>query len=352
MQVVERAFHKVNVREHLDFWHPIGVIAECGSSAEELNEAAFGKMPVVYFDADKAKRGPGFYVGSDSASIGHLAAQHLLALGLPNYAFVAFRLPLFWSNDRRRHFVKEVTRAGKPCIVFDMEHKQRAHVRQAALARWLGSLPRPCGIFAANDYVGEEILNTCAQLGISVPEEIAVLGVDNDENLCEVVSPTLSSIEPDFIRGGYIAAELLDRIISGEVKRPQTISFSASRIVVRQSSRRIACDRKKVAAALELIRRRACSGLSAADVVAAIGEPRRTAEMHFREVVGKSIHEEIDDVRFAKVVQLLGNPFQYLDAVHSMCGFATSVAMRKAFRLRMGCSMREWRKQHLNHGRI
>ena len=346
VQVVERVFHKVNVRELLDFWKPVGIIAECGSGADELNDDAFGGLPVVYFDADRSKRGSGFYVGSDGASVGRLAAKHLLALKLPNYACAAFRLPLFWDRERREAFVEKVTKAGVGCSVFASEREQLPHVRQAALAEWVGGLPRPCGIFAANDYVGEEIVNICEQLGLSVPDDIAVLGVDNDEEICENATTTLSSIAPDFAEGGYLAAELLGKVIEDRSLKPTVIHFPVTRVVTRKSTRRIACDRRRIVEAVEMIRVRACEGLSVPDVVSFIGQPRRTAEMHFREATGRSIHEEIDEVRFAKVFELLKNPRQSLESIVDLAGFSTGVALRKAFRLRTGMSMRVWRQAH------
>ncbi len=347
VQVVERAFHKVNVREQLDFWKPIGVIAECGSGARELNAASFGDIPAVYFDADRATSGAGCYVGSDSDSISRLAARHLLSLGLPNYAFATFRLPMFWARERSEAFAEAVAKSGKGCFVFDPERELRPDARQRQLTAWLRNLPRPCGIFAANDYVGEEIINICGQLGISVPNDIAVLGVDNDEQICERLVPTLSSIAPDFVYGGYLAAKMLGEAIDGAATPDGDVSlFATDRLVVRQSTRRIACDRKRVADAVEMIRKRALEGLSVPDVVAFIGEPRRTAEMHFREATGRSIHEEIDEVRFAKVFELLRNPRQELGAIPYLCGFSTGVALRKAFLLRTGLSMRDWRKKN------
>ena len=345
LQVVERAFHKVNVRQQLDFWRPVGVIAECGSGAEELKASAFEDLPVVYFDADRERRGPGYYVGSDSAAVAKLAAEHLLALGIKNYAFVGFRIPMFWVRERCGAFVAAIAKSGHGCHVFDTGREQLPHVRQAELAEWVRNLPRPCGVFAANDYVGEELLNICAQQGISVPDELAVVGVDNDEAVCENTTPSLSSIAPDFEQGGYLAAELLGRLIDGARLKPRFVTFGVSRVVTRQSSRRMACDRGRVAEAVEMIRRRACEGISAAEVVKFIGEPRRTAEMHFREATGRSIHDEIDEVRFAKVFELLKNPRQSIDAISDLCGFKTGVALRKAFRLKTGLSMRDWRKE-------
>ena len=347
VQVVERAFHKVNVREQIDFWRPIGVIAECGSGADELNAASFGDIPAVYFDADRSIRGERCHVSSDSFSIGQLAARHLLSLGLSNYAFATFRLPMFWARERCEAFVEAITKGGKGCFVFDPERELRPDMRQRQLTDWLRNLPRPCGIFAANDYVGEEVINICGQLGISVPNDIAVLGVDNDEQICERLVPTLSSIAADFAHGGYLAAQMLGEMIDGAVSSDGEVRlFAADRVVVRQSTRRIACDRRRVADAVEMIRKRALEGMSVADVVAFMEEPRRTAEMHFREATGRSIHEEIDDVRFAKVFELLRNPRQSLGSIPDLCGFSTGVALRKAFFLRTGLSMRDWRKKN------
>ena len=347
VQVIERAFHKVNVRQQLDFWRPVGVIAECGSGADELNATTLGGLPVVYFDADSSTRGAGYYVGSDSVDISSAAARHLLSLGFENYAFATFRLPMFWARERRDSFAKVISKAGRGCSVFDPEHEQRPNARQRELTSWLRNLPRPCGIFAANDYVGEEIINICGQLGISIPNDIAVLGVDNDEQICESLVPTLSSIAPDFAHGGFLAAQLLGEIIDGAAAPDGEVRiFATDRVVIRQSTRRIACDRRRVADAVEMIRKRALEGMSVSDVIAFIGEPRRTAEMHFREATGRSIHDEIDEVRFAKVFELLRNSRQSLDAIPDLCGFNTGVALRKAFKVKTGLSMRDWRKKN------
>ena len=115
----------------------------------------------------------------------------------------------------------------------------------------------------------------------------------------------------------------------------------------RQSTRHIAGSCERIADAVEMIRRRACEGISAKDVASYIGVPRRTAEMQFRAATGRSIHQEIDEVRFAKVFALLKNPRQTLDAIPDLCGFSTCVALRKAFKLRTGLSMREWRARNV-----
>jgi LacI family transcriptional regulator len=347
VQVIERSFHRVRADEALAFWKPAGAIAECGSGADELNRATFGELPVVYFDADRRARGPGFYVGQDNVAVARLAAAHLFALGLDHYAFASFRLPMFWNAERRDAFADEMAARGRRVHVFDPGRALPPMVRQRRIRQWVRALPLPCGVFASNDYVGEEVVNACVALGLRVPDDVAVLGVDNDAGLCDNLSPTLSSIATDYERGGYLAAELLDAVISGAAKGQKSVLFSPSKVVRRQSTRRLACDRSKVAEALDFVRRRACEGISAADVVARMGVPRRTAELHFREATGRSILEEIDDVRFARVFELLGNPGQNLKSISDFAGFGSPAALRKAFRLKTGLSMSEWRRRDM-----
>ena len=143
VQVVERAFREVNVKRQLDFWQPVGVIAECGSGASELNAESFGTVPAVYFDADRAVHGPGCYVTLDSEKVGALAAEHLLSLDLPHYAFAAFRLPLFWARERCEAFVKAVQRSrGCGVSVFDPRREQVPDVRPPSPAWDRSARPR------------------------------------------------------------------------------------------------------------------------------------------------------------------------------------------------------------------
>ena len=344
LQIIERAFHEVNVSRQLDFWRPIGVIAESGGVAGKIDSSVFGSVPVVYLDAERAENGSGHYVGSDPVAIAQAAAGHLLGLGLPNYGFVTYNQKIFWADERCDAFVREITRASKGCFVFSPGSQLKPHVWQKKLLEWLSALPLPCGLFVANDYVGEDVVNICALEGIDIPGDISVIGVDNDAVVCENLPVTLSSVVPDFVRGGYLGMQSLAQVIDGKAKNGSFRQFGVSHLVVRQSTRRMACNRSKVADAVEFIRKTACEGISAADVVSFMGEPRRTAEMHFREAVGRSIHEEIDEVRFAKVFELLKNPRQSLTAISDLCGFPSGAALRKAFSLRTGMSMRDWRK--------
>ena len=182
-------------------------------------------------------------------------------------------------------------------------------------------------------------------LGLRVPDDLAVLGVDNDRTICENTSPTLSSVDPCTEQSGFVAAKMLSEQMSGHGGRPTRKLFPPSNIVERASTRRLSCDRSKVASALETIRCRACDGIGVADVVAEMGVSRRAAEKHFRLATGQSILEEINNVRFERVFELLRDPQRQIGAIAGLCGFSTEVALRKAFRLRTGMSMKDWRSQ-------
>ena len=213
VQVVERAFHKVDVRETLKFWNLDGIIAECGSGAEELNRRAFGKLPVVYIDRDPKHCKGEMVVRLDSEGVGRMAAKELLSLGLYNFAFVPFKLPMCWGEERVRAFEADIKAAGKSYFQFRRPCEASPAKQREALEKWLKNLPKPCGIFASNDYVSEEVVMAAARLKIAMPSQLAIIGVDNDEQICESANPPLTSIMPDFADGGYLAAQLLGRMI-------------------------------------------------------------------------------------------------------------------------------------------
>lgn len=346
VQVVERLFRRLNVRELLDTWHPVGVIAECGAGGDELTTKAFGQTPVVYIDAEPTHFGPGFYVNLDTADVGRRAADYLQTLGYPNFAYVPFRTPVFWCAERREAFQETLSHTGQTCRVFESDCGADLSRWRVELQKWLWELPRPCSLFAANDGMAEQVVDACAILGLSVPSDIAVLGVDNEEPICENCLPTLSSIAVDFFGAGYRAAELLGERLVDPARAPTAVNYRVMRVVTRQSTRLCARGRIDVDAALEYIRRHAHEGIGVGDVVRELNVQRRTAELQFRRVTGQSILDAINDVRFAKVFDMLAHSRQSLKVIHDFCGFATASALRKAFRHRTGLSMSAWRDRH------
>ena len=347
VQMVSAALSAARIRKSIEFWKPAGIIVECGDTLK-VTSSLFMGVPTVMIDIGRRTPPARFnVVGFDSAAAGRLGAEHLLALDLPAYSYIGYWHPMLWDRQRRRAFAETVLKAGRPVSEFFSFLPLPPAERHKRLRAWMKALPHPCGVMACNDTVGEEVLNICSQLGLRVPEDIAVLGVDNDVTLCENTDPPLASIVPGTYRSGLLAAQILARLMSSGVSRdaePVQMTYPPLGVEMRQSSRRIRCDQSKVASALEMIRRCACDGMRVADVVAAMGMSRRAAEQHFRLATGKSILEEISDVRFGKVFELLRDPNRQIGAIAGTCGFSTEVALRKAFRLRTGMSMSAWRK--------
>lgn len=345
VHLVERAFDKMSVRALLEEFDPIGVIAGSPTSPDGREVETLARLPVVYLNTDEEVYSRMNYVGVDNESIGRVAAEHLLGLGLRSFAYVPFPRPVFWDAQRREGFVNAIIQAGFGCSVFSSPRGGRVEARIRKLQTWLKDQPRPCGVFASNDYVGGEVVNAAVRRGVRIPEEMAVLAVDNDELVCENLPVSLSSISTASEEGGYLAASMLQKLIAHPRRSERQCLYSAGHVVVRQSSRRFFVNRSTVNAAVEMIRLQACNGIRVPDVVKCMGMPRRTAELYFREVTGRSILEEINEVRFQKVFELLKHPRQQLQVIADLCGFGTPSALRKAFLLRTGMSMRDWRNQ-------
>lgn len=345
VQVVECNYQKINVPKLLNFWRPAGCIAECGSDKNTFNPSSFGDIPVVYLDKDPAQKdGVRFSVNADLEGSATLAAKELLSLNLPHYAFVGFRKPLFWSTARERCFVDAIRLNGKSCHVF--EDKGDSEIRRLkGLRKFLRELPKPCGLFAAFDGTGEEVLVACQQEKIAVPDDIAVLSIDNNEEICEQTKPTLSSICPDFENAGFLCGELLALQLTNPKAEPQSRTFGLLGVVRRRSTTIFAKTDPKVTDALEFIRVHACEHIRVDDVAKVMGCSKRTAEIRFVQLVKHTIAEEIREVRLARAFALLRHPNQAIDSIANLCGYESDSTLRYAFKARTGLSMREWRKR-------
>ena len=348
IQVIERnnVDRPLDIKGIIDFWKPIGIIAECAGGVPELSCQTVGKVPLVYLDEDPdGDKGRALYVNSDNQQVGEVAAKELLSLDLPHYAFVGWRKPRFWSEIRRAAFLAAVRLHGNDCEVFECPPNATDAKRVKMLGAWLKALPKPCGIFAVHDPVAEEVLQQAAVLGLAVPEDIAVIGVDDDPIICERTIPPLTSIGLDFEQGGFLCAQLLDaRIKNPEVKSARQ-TFSVTTVTHRLSTRLFRQSDRRVTKAIAYIRRTACDGVTVPMVAAVMGLQRRMAEIVFRRETGHSIHDEIVDVRLERVESLLRNPRQEITAIAQLCGWKSSAALRAVFLSRRGKSMRAWRSE-------
>lgn len=333
-----------DVRGLLDFWKPDGVIAECGAAGGLLDPGDFKSVPAVFLD--RIPTAGEICVTSDARPIAALAAKELLSLNFRTYAYVPFKERVPWSVERGEAFAHFVRMNGCKFHCFRKRpFGDDAETYRTWLREWLRKAPKPLGILAANDYIAEIVLS-CAELErIDVPRELAVVGVDNDLDICEHTTPTLTSILLDHERAGYLAAQLLNEKMAHPRKKVAGGTFGPVCVYHRQSTFVYSRSDDRVAAALQHIRRNACDGLSARDVTAAMGCSRRLAEVRFREVTGHSILEEIISVRIERAKYLLGHTSKPIAEIAADCGYGSANALRKVFEPAVGMMPKEWRRR-------
>lgn len=245
------------------------------------------------------------WVKSDDAAIAGLAAHHFLERGFRNFAFCG-DTRFSWSNRRREQFELLIRAAGKTCSVYEPQKRPASgDVEVDRIAEWLTDLPKPIAVFASYDNRGQQVLEGCRRAGLAVPEEVAVLGVDNDEVLCALSPPPLSSITLNPRRTGWEAAALLSLMMKGEKLEPAPHLIPPIGIATRQSTDILAVADPKLAAALRYIREHACEGIRVSDVLRQCPMARRALETRFRKLLGRTPRQEILRVQLTRVKELL-----------------------------------------------
>ena len=348
LQVVEGVPSAKSLATLIDFWKPAGAIIECGGMVATVDPKVFGSLPIVFFDHDPScLPRKTFCVTHDSAATAKLAAEELLRSGVTSFAYVPFIEPRFWSEERGRAFASIISINGYCCRLFDGTKSKSDPTRhQRKLRSFLSELPKPCALFAANDATASEILTAASFSNIKIPDEIAVIGVDDVHDICEHTMPTLTSVRPDFRRGGELAAIILAGQINGKLPSDDSrrLTFGPLAVIRRSSTRRLPHFDSSVAEALEFIRRDACSGLSSNQVLKCFPCSRRQAEIRFRKTTGKSILHEIHAVQLERAKQLLREGSMPIKTIADHCGFKNPNSLGKFFKSNTGMSMGEWRK--------
>lgn len=344
------------VRRILDFWKPVGCIIE-GVADETLSDPrSFGRKPVVFCDVAPSICGNKIwerrmftsFIKHDSFATTSLAVKELKSLGQRNLAYVGFLEPTYWSDERSAAFRSETAQWDGEIRFFLYDGNQPfrdALDFQLRLRQWLKILPKPCGILAANDFMGEQILAACFELGIDVPHQVSLIGIDNEEIRCEHLRPSLTSVEPDYRRAGYLAAETLFEMVNGVDGADGYRTFGPARIVRRQSTAVTPIKSRVVSDALETIRLKACSGIKVVDILAQMGGSRSSAERLFRRVVGCSVQEKLNERRLEEVKKLLSRDDVKIESLPDFCGYRSGSFLRRHFKEMTGMTMQEWRRR-------
>ena len=332
------------LHDMLCFWDPLGCIVDCGNRSSIPPPADFGATPVVYLDCQRGLFGDrANYVSHDSAATVALCVRELMSLGLVDFAYVGHLGRQYWSEDRRRQFVRVIDSHGLRHMEFAPDAPTGELEFRMGLETFLSKLPKPCGLLAVNDEIGEMVVVAANRLGIRIPDELALVSIDNNPDVCESLSPTLSSADVDFYRSGQLTAELLDRIVRRKHRSFESATFGPTRIVRRASSRPL--EDHTIAIMIEHIRKNALRPLKAGDVTKLCKGSRRNAEKRFRKIVGHSIMEEIHSLRLAKAKSLLSSGNYQVSEIAGMCAYASESCFRKLFKSNTGVSPLAYRKR-------
>ncbi len=328
-------------------WRGDGILARIDNRG--LAEAvARSRLPVVNLRGTLADL-PFPFIGSDNEAIARMAAEHLRERGFRHFGFFGFARGYHPGLDLRGDcFRRLLAQSGCACDVLQSPPRRKPRnweQEQEWLARWIARLPKPVGIMTANDDRGLQVLDACRRAGVTVPDQVAVLGVDNDAYLCALSLPPLSSIDVNSEETGYQAAALLDRLMDGKRPPKRLPQIAPAGVIVRRSTDVLASDDAAVAEAVRCIREHACRSLSVRELVEFVGVSRTSLEPRFRAVLGRTIHQEIHRVRMERAVVLLTTTDLPIKHIARQTGFKTVQYLTRAFRAATGDTPAAFRRR-------
>jgi LacI family transcriptional regulator len=331
-----------------------GVIGRLASP--EIIEAIFAlNLPTIGMDLSDEQLADRRYIERvseicpDSHAAGRMAAEHLLERGFRRFAFCGHPKDPNWSRQRAEGFCERLEEAGFGCNIYQPPHTRSAlfwNREYPSLTAWLQSLQKPVGIMTCNDTRGRQVIEACALGGMHVPNDVAVVGVDEDPLLSELSNPPLSSVALHGERGGYQAAELLHRMMLRQAKERQRILVEPLWVVSRLSTDVVAIEDRDVAEAVRYIRETARRPIQIMDIVKHSGISRRALEIRFHRSLGWSIREEIERVRIGLAKQLLAETDLPAWRIAENIGFSSEDYLGKVFRRVTNTTLSEYRRKH------
>ena len=340
-------------------WRGDGVLARI-ESRKLLDQIAAMNIPTVDLLGLHNAAGIASF-DNDTMAVARMTADHFLERGFEHFAYCGLS-GVHYSDNARDSLVEYLDQRGHSVAIYSppksargsksAEHVMASAVEakgilhEKALGQWLDSLPKPLGLIACNDLRAHQVLNACVQRGIAVPDEIAVIGADNDEVLCELSNPPLTSVDPDARRMGYEAAALLQRMVDGEPAPPEKILIQPAGVIVRKSTDVTAIPDRAVAAALYYIRENASRGISVDEVLREVRLSRSTLERRFEKYVGRSPKNEILRVQLRHVKQFLTETDYPLSKVARLSGFKHVENMCHFFKAKTSQTPGQYRKKH------
>jgi len=346
---------------HIASWQGEGIFAAGVYSRETARKILESGLPAITVEDELAdhltahkKNSNGIAtIRTDSQAAGRIAAEYLLERGLRNFAFCGVPNKS-WSQRRKEAFRRRIQQAKLKCHIYPEPRLKKDNVwekERVTLANWLRAIPKPAGLMACNDERSCELIEAAHAAGVAIPEEISLIGVDNDELICNLLDPPLSSIALNSDRAGYEAAALLDRLMDGGNMAGQTVIAEPAGVVARKSTDVSAVPDATVVDAIRFIRANASEIIRVDDVVNATPLSRRLLERRFRRTVGRSILNEIQRVHVESAAEMLIETDLPITQVAHKSGFSSATHLGVTFKQRMKMTPFAYRKSFRN-GRI
>ncbi|MCS7033841.1 MAG: XylR family transcriptional regulator [Phycisphaerae bacterium] len=330
-------------------WNGDGIIAAVNDP--DIAQVTQRGVPIV--DIMGALRPEGVpLVHTNDESVGRLGAEHLMERGFSTYAFCEY-IGQFWSEARREGFRAALRERGHDCLIYSLPlpasigGPEMWEQQQRDFAAWIAALPKPVGVMTTNDLMGQQLLEACLRLRINVPEEVAVVGADNDEPICRIASPPLSSVIINDHQRGYEAAALLDRMMRGQPPPVEPIYVEPVGVMARASTDIMAIEDAAVVKALRFLRDRAYEPIGVDDVVREVPVSRSVLERRFRKAVGRSINNEIVRLRINRAIELLTDTQLEMKVIARKAGFGTQSYMNAVFQAKLGKTPGSYRRQRV-----
>jgi len=312
-----------------------------------LKKPALKSTKAAIFVNIPAPRGfdkPHAVIQCDNKLIGATAANFFANKKLASVAFIGSPRRESWSIDRGRGFLAA---QGPDRPVFStpssMTLGRSSVATSKSLSHWLTRLPKPCGIFAAFDQLAKLTMDVCTEIGLAVPEQVSILGVDNESYICDYTRPTLSSVALDFEGAGYQAVQTLIRLLRHEIPSGQVIPLRILDIVERMSTFDTHGSSRLVALAREFIRQHASTDIGPDDIAKSAGCSLRLLELYFKKATGRTLVGELQEKRLERVMNLLRTTNTPIARIGTLCGFSNDLYLKNLFKRKFGTSMREWR---------
>jgi LacI family transcriptional regulator len=332
-------------------WGVDGVIAlfRTKRQAERILAAGLPTVDLDFTLPDLAPCG----VRNDEEGIARMAATHLLSRGLRHFAYTGWPLDAegasLWDTTRRLVFAETIAKHDFQTDVYEWPASAEDRVRareQEPLAAWLKSLPKPAGLMACNDQRARHVLEAARLAGLRVPEDLAVIGVDNDETLCELSTPSITSIAPNTDHLGFKGAEMLDRLMKGRRVTTKPMSVPALGVIARRSTDQLAMADTNVVAAVRFMEANIDKPIRISEVLRVASVCRKTLEMRFQRALGRTPHEELQRLRLERVKHLLLQTAWPLKRIAKTSGFTYVEHLHLTFRRATGTTPTRFRARH------